>query len=194
MTEHPEKEATCGTAGNVKYYSCSRCNKNFSDQNGNTELSDVVISATGNHRMTDETWSSDDTNHWHVCDTCNAVYDKAAHVFEEKTESGKDYKKCKTCGKETDIKETKESSFEVDTALGNVSIVKTGDKQWTLTYTGTGVSYVWSCVDTSVTLSSSTSVSTGCTVSATGTYNVTCTAKDSSGNVVDIATAVLTAK
>ncbi|MBQ6266461.1 MAG: InlB B-repeat-containing protein, partial [Clostridia bacterium] len=37
MTAHPAVAATCTTAGNNAYWTCSRCNKVFSDANGTTE-------------------------------------------------------------------------------------------------------------------------------------------------------------
>lgn len=52
MAEHEAVAPTCTTAGSVLYYSCSGCNKNFSDENGETELLETVLSATG-HSMTE---------------------------------------------------------------------------------------------------------------------------------------------
>ena len=46
-----EKEATCTENGNIEYWKCSNCNKCFSDENGTTEITDVVIPATG-HSLT----------------------------------------------------------------------------------------------------------------------------------------------
>ena len=40
-------EPTCTEAGNVAYYRCLRCNKTFSDEQGNNEISNIVIPATG---------------------------------------------------------------------------------------------------------------------------------------------------
>ena len=47
--------ATCTTAGNIDYWTCSKCHKIFSDQNGETEITtaDTVINATGH------TWSEE---------------------------------------------------------------------------------------------------------------------------------------
>ncbi len=51
MTHHPENAATCGAPGNSAYYTCSRCNKYFSDAKGEKEIAkdSWVIPATGNH-------------------------------------------------------------------------------------------------------------------------------------------------
>lgn len=47
MTKTDKVDATCSTAGNVEYYTCSNCNKNFSDEEGTTEISKTVIAALG---------------------------------------------------------------------------------------------------------------------------------------------------
>lgn len=43
MTHHDRVEATSTATGNVEYWSCSRCNKNFGDKDGNNTLADIVI-------------------------------------------------------------------------------------------------------------------------------------------------------
>ena len=56
MTHFPAKAATCGAPGNTEYYSCSRCNKYFSDANGTNEIvkDSWVIAASGNHDYDEE--------------------------------------------------------------------------------------------------------------------------------------------
>ena len=53
LTAHEAVAATCTTAGNSAYWSCSKCNKFFSDANGNTEIqaNSWVIDALG-HKLT----------------------------------------------------------------------------------------------------------------------------------------------
>ncbi len=41
MTHHEAVDATCTQTGNKEYWSCSRCNKNFSDSGGTTEINNV---------------------------------------------------------------------------------------------------------------------------------------------------------
>ena len=80
LTAVPAKDATCTEDGNTAYWICSACEKWFSDENGTTEITDkdsVVKKATGHSPS--ETWSYDSDYHWHICTTCNAVLDKAAH-------------------------------------------------------------------------------------------------------------------
>ena len=97
LTAVPAKEATCTEDGNTAYWICSACEKWFSDENGTTEITDkdsVVKEATGHSPS--ETWSYDSDYHWHVCTTCNAVLDKAAHSGGTATCSAQ--ATCEACG------------------------------------------------------------------------------------------------
>ena len=80
LTKTEAKAPTCTKAGNIEYWTCSVCKKLFSDSEGKNEITtaSVVIPATG-HTADDSGWNSNGTDHWHVCTTCNAVLDKAAH-------------------------------------------------------------------------------------------------------------------
>ena len=53
-------EATGSTSGNVEYYHCVSCGKNFKDKNGTTEITDVVIPAT--RKITFKTLTVDGNN------------------------------------------------------------------------------------------------------------------------------------
>ena len=98
MTFHEAKAATCTETGNVAYYSCSRCGKNFSDEAGTTEITDVTIPASG-HKL---------THHEAVKATC--------------TEDGtKEYWECSVCGK-------KFADAEGKTEITNVTIPASGHK------------------------------------------------------------------
>ena len=71
-------EATCANAGTEAYWTCSACDKLFSDENGQNEISEpVVIPATG-HTYGD--WKKDATGHWHECSACGDKTDFAAHT------------------------------------------------------------------------------------------------------------------
>ena len=96
MTHHEGKAATCTETGNVAYYSCSRCGKNFSDEAGTTEITDVTIPASG-HKL---------THHEAVKATC--------------TEDGtKEYWECSVCGK-------KFADAEGKTEITDVTVKATG--------------------------------------------------------------------
>lgn len=79
------KPATCTTDGFKDYYTCS-CNKFFEDKDCTKEIADLVswklnagkIGATGH--TAGEAWTSDNTDHWHICTVCNQPVDKATHT------------------------------------------------------------------------------------------------------------------
>lgn len=50
-THHDKVDATCINAGNVEYWSCSKCNKNFSDENCTTEITDITIPIDSSKHM-----------------------------------------------------------------------------------------------------------------------------------------------
>ena len=47
MTYHEAVGATCTDDGNVAYYACSVCGKNFSDEAGTAELANIIINSQG---------------------------------------------------------------------------------------------------------------------------------------------------
>ena len=78
MTKTDRVEAKCETAGNIEYYTCSKCHKTFSDEGGVFEVSedDIVIPATGHDY--------------------EVIYEEEATV----TTDGKKVSKCNNCGDE----------------------------------------------------------------------------------------------
>ena len=97
LTTVPAKDATCTEDGNKAYWICSACEKWFSDENGTTEITNkdsVVKKATGH--TPSAAWSYDSDYHWHICTTCNAVLDKAAHSGGTATCSAQ--ATCEACG------------------------------------------------------------------------------------------------
>lgn len=60
LTEHAAVAATCTQDGNVEYWSCSVCHRNFADASAETELTNVVEPALGHEwRLSNWTWSTD---------------------------------------------------------------------------------------------------------------------------------------
>ena len=97
LTAVPAKDATCTEDGNTAYWTCSACEKWFSDENGTTEITDkdsVVRKATGH--TPSAAWNYDGTYHWHVCTICNAELDKAEHSGGTATCSAQ--ATCEACG------------------------------------------------------------------------------------------------
>ena len=58
MTSHAATDPTCETAGNSAYWSCDRCNKYFSDANGENEIAENswILSALG-HNYGEPVWA-----------------------------------------------------------------------------------------------------------------------------------------
>lgn len=102
MTEHAAKPHTCTEDGNVKYYSCALCGKNYADEKGETEIADVTDSAKHETSFVDTVYHTctkdGNIEHYH-CAVCGKnfadeagkteiadVTDKAAHSL-KKTEA-----------------------------------------------------------------------------------------------------------
>lgn len=74
--EHIESEqATCTGDGNVEYWHCKSCNKDFADESGSTEIKDVTVSASGHFAVP----KADENKHWQECKYCSAVLSEGLH-------------------------------------------------------------------------------------------------------------------
>lgn len=79
MTEYEAKEATCTEAGNVAYWSCSKCDKYFMDADATIEmtLAETVITEKGHTEVKDEavapTYNSTGLTEGYHCSVCNIV-------------------------------------------------------------------------------------------------------------------------
>ena len=74
-THHEAVAAKCTEDGTVEYWNCSRCNKNFSDEDCTKLLDSVVAPKTG-HNMTynkakDATCTEDGNMEYYCCSNCN---------------------------------------------------------------------------------------------------------------------------
>ena len=122
MTFHEAKAATCTEAGNVAYYSCGRCGKNFSDEAGTTEITDVTIPASG-HKL---------TNHEVKAATC--------------TETGmKEYWSCDVCGKLFSDAEGTSETTEADLVIAALGHTMTHHEGKAATCTEDGTKEYWEC-------------------------------------------------
>ena len=88
--------ATCTAAGNSAYYTCSDCDKLFSDAAGKTEITidKTVIAALGHDMKT----KHDGERHWTECSRCNETSAKEAHKGGAATTDKKAV--CEVCGVE----------------------------------------------------------------------------------------------
>ena len=107
-------EAKCEEDGNVAYYHCSLCGKNFVDEDGETEIEDVVIPATG-HDWVDQEGAApatctEDGRDYRKCSNCDSIIDEVIPATGHDltfvpatvtcTAAGKiAYYECGTCGK-----------------------------------------------------------------------------------------------
>lgn len=94
LTHFEEKAASCTEDGNFEYYSCSVCDKWFSDKICENEITDktgVVRPKTG-HKLTfvaekAETCTEDGNTDYYACGNCNKFYsdEEAANEIYDKT-------------------------------------------------------------------------------------------------------------
>ena len=80
MTEHAAKDATCTADGNIAYWSCDRCDKNFSDKDGSKEVASVVIPAGHDIDWVDlvePTTSSEGMLAHYECSVCKTCFEDA---------------------------------------------------------------------------------------------------------------------
>lgn len=99
LTHCDAVEATCMSKGNVEYWHCSRCNKNFSTEDGTTELTVLEVPINPNNHKAASAWSWENDKHYHVCENgCGT------HVDEERCYGGTatylNKPVCKVCGNE----------------------------------------------------------------------------------------------
>lgn len=109
LTFVPEVPETCTTDGTKAHYEC-RCGKLYSDKNAAVEVTaaDLRIPA---HHVWSESWSNDETQHYHLCTVCGEKNDAAAHTFAdievitEPTEDSEGLKLvgCTVCGYEKNV-------------------------------------------------------------------------------------------
>lgn len=81
LTKTDGKPATCKDEGVTEYWTCTVCEKLFSDGEGKTEITqaDTVIPVTDNHTYGD--WKRDNSGHWKECEVCGKKTEKADHDF-----------------------------------------------------------------------------------------------------------------
>ena len=119
LTAVPAKDATCTEDGNTAYWTCSACEKWFSDENGTTEITDkdsVVKKATG-HRyqeLADEKYLKSAATctspaiYYKSCSVCGAAStdtfeygETAAHSYVQQHDAEKHWEECSVCHTKT---------------------------------------------------------------------------------------------
>jgi len=105
--------ATCQETGNVAHWHCSGCDKNYSEEEAENEIADVVIAIDpDNHVGGDGNWNYDENDHWGTC-ACGEEIDKVAHAALDKwfTDADSHWHECE-CGKVMGEKEAHTISEE----------------------------------------------------------------------------------
>ena len=78
LSHHNAVPHTCTTDGNVEYWECSLCQKDFSDDKGTAEITDIVKSALGHSLIkTDEkapTCTDDGNRAYWTCTECRNIF------------------------------------------------------------------------------------------------------------------------
>ena len=100
MTKTDAKAPTCTVDGNVEYYTCSECKKNFADAEGKTALATVVDTAKGHTEVVDSevapSCSATGLTEGKHCDACKEVLVKQETVAKIAHSFNKG--KCSACG------------------------------------------------------------------------------------------------
>lgn len=96
ITHHAAKASTCTVQGNIEYWSCSVCKKNFSDKDGKNEITGSVLLPLADHSW-DEGYQADSTHHWHLCTVCGTSSDKVVHTRIYGADETHHWHKCSVC-------------------------------------------------------------------------------------------------
>ncbi|MDY3793121.1 MAG: hypothetical protein SOZ56_11720, partial [Oscillospiraceae bacterium] len=104
LTFVPEVPETCTEDGVKAHYVC-RCGKLYSDKAAAAEVTaeDLRIPA---HHVWSETWSHDETQHYHLCTVCDEKNDTTLHTYGDwtitklatPTADGEKERSCSVCG------------------------------------------------------------------------------------------------
>lgn len=97
LVHHAAKASTCTKQGNIEYWSCSVCKKNFSDSEGKKEITGSVLLPLSAHTW-DEGYQADSTHHWHLCTVCGTFSDKVTHTSIYGADETHHWHMCSVCG------------------------------------------------------------------------------------------------
>lgn len=133
MTKTAAKAATCKEAGNIEYYTCSKCDKKFADDKGVTPVTEAeIVVAKADHKFTDYKYNNDEScekngTETAKCDNCDETYTRdklgtmVAHTFKNYVSDNnatciKDGTKTATCEMCKKAKHTVEDKGSKDNA------------------------------------------------------------------------------
>ena len=97
FTRVPAKDATCTENGNIAYYHCKECVRDYLDEEGNTllESGDIVVPSL-NHLWGNYVYNNNGT-HTRTCSRCDAQ-ETSDCTYEETTEGSITKRICSGCG------------------------------------------------------------------------------------------------
>ena len=79
MTHHDAVAATCTETGNVEYWSCYKCGKNFEDEAGAVQLGSVQTEVNPSNHKAAAAWTQESGKHYHACENgCGAHLEEAS--------------------------------------------------------------------------------------------------------------------
>ena len=124
FTYHEMVKATCTLDGSKAYYSCSRCGRNYSDEEGRYLLDSIVIPAAGHELLykpeVPATCQKEGSRAYYYCSSCNEIFEdkdgkiplvgsivipKLDHSFDGKWSFDGDchWHECSLCHERTDV-------------------------------------------------------------------------------------------
>ena len=116
LVEHVKKEATCTVDGNIEYYHCSKCNKNFLDEKGINEVSDIVIKASHEYgsfiNEIASTCSKEGIKGHYECSSCHKYFDENKSEITNVSISKEPHEIVKHDGKEATFTENGYEAYE----------------------------------------------------------------------------------
>ncbi|MBR3203041.1 MAG: leucine-rich repeat domain-containing protein, partial [Solobacterium sp.] len=124
MTPNPAVAATCTTAGNSAYWSCDRCNKYFSDADGENEIGE---------------------NSWIINKLRHSLISHPAVVATCTTAGNSEYWTCETCGKHFSDAEGNTEISANSWIINKLGHNMTAHSAADATCTTAGNSAYWSC-------------------------------------------------
>ncbi|MGN0907842.1 MAG: hypothetical protein ACI4NM_11910, partial [Bullifex sp.] len=98
LTHHDAIDSTCTVQGNIEYWSCSVCNKNFSDAQGMNEITGSIMLPYAEHVFTNNAFDVTELGHKRICDVCHqSIGDYESHSAETCHNSDYHWDRCSVC-------------------------------------------------------------------------------------------------
>jgi len=103
LTLVEEREPTCSSVGNLRYYLCDGCSELFADADGKQVITDSVLLPMKEHTPA-EAWEKDGQQHWKACRFCGLQLTDTVALH--------DAEPCSVCGYGADPEEPTQAPTE----------------------------------------------------------------------------------